>query len=123
MKVTNVRIMPLKNGTGATKGYASITLDEVFAVNDIRVMEGQKGLFISMPNRKGKDKDGNEKYFDIAFPVNADLRKEINDAIIAKYNEVIGDSGQASQPAQTQQTAPATAPADEGDPFSGLAGW
>lgn len=122
MKVTNVRIMPLKNGTGATKGYASITLDEVFAVNDIRVMEGQKGLFISMPNRKGKDKDGNEKYFDIAFPVNADLRKEINDAIIAKYDETVG-GGQASQPAQAQQAAPATAPADEGDPFSGLAGW
>ena len=72
-----------------------------------------------MPNRKGKDKDGNEKYFDIAFPVNADLRKEINDAIIAKYNEAVSDSGQASQPAQAQQAAPA--PADEGDPFSGLA--
>ena len=114
MKVTNVRVMPLKNGTGATKGYASITLDEAFAVNDIRVMEGKNGLFIAMPNRKGKDKDGNEKYFDIAFPTTAELRKNISDAIINKFNETV--SGQTA--AQSQQAPVSDAPADEADPQS-----
>ena len=66
MKVSEVRIIPVKSGNGSTKAYASINLDGVFAVNDIRVVEGKKGLFISLPNRKGKDKDGNEKYYDIA---------------------------------------------------------
>ena len=82
MKVSEVRIIPVKSGNGSTKAYASINLDGVFAVNDIRVVEGKKGLFISLPNRKGKDKDGNEKYYDIAFPTTAELRKEISDAVL-----------------------------------------
>ena len=47
MKVSEVRIIPVKSGNGSTKAYASINLDGVFAVNDIRVVEGKKGLFIS----------------------------------------------------------------------------
>lgn len=116
MKVTEVRITPVKSGNGSTKAYASINLDGVFAVNDIRVIEGKKGLFISLPNRKGKDKDGNEKYYDIAFPTTAELRKEISDAVIAKYNET-------SQSQPQPNTDGASQPADEDDPFSGVAGW
>ena len=58
MKVSEVRIIPVKSGNGSTKAYASINLDGVFAVNDIRVVEGKKGLFISLPNRKGWIDDG-----------------------------------------------------------------
>ena len=117
MKVTEVRIMPVKSGNGATKAYASINLDGVFAVGDIRVVEGKKGLFIAFPNRKGKDKDGNEKYYDIAFPTTAELRKEINDAVIAKYNETV------SQPQTQPDAGAASQPADEDDPFKGLQRW
>ena len=118
MKVSEVRIIPVKSGNGSTKAYASINLDGVFAVNDIRVVEGNKGLFISLPNRKGKDKDGNEKYYDIAFPTTAELRKEISDAVIAKYNET---SQSQSQPQSNADGASQLA--DEDDPFSGVAGW
>lgn len=124
MKVTETRIMPVKSGNGSTKAYASINLDGVFAVSDIRVIEGKKGLFISFPNRKGKDKDGNEKYYDIAFPTTAELRKEISDAVIAKYNETVAqpqtqpDAGTASRPADDNPFS-----GNEDDPFSGVSGW
>lgn len=116
MKVSEVRIMPVKSGNGSTKAYVSITLDDVFAVNDIRIVEGKKGLFVALPNRKGKDKDGKEKYYDICNPTTAELRKEINDAVIAKYNETLQSQPQSN-------TDGASQPADEDDPFSGVAGW
>lgn len=117
MKVTKVRIMPVKSGNGSAKAYASITLDDVFAVNDIRIVEGKNGLFVAFPNRKGKDKDGNEKYYDICNPTTAELRKEINDAVMAKYNETV------SQPQTQPNAGAASQPADEEDPFTGLQGW
>lgn len=119
MRVTEVRVNVAKNGTSTLKAYASINLDGVFAVNNLTVKEGRNGLFVSMPQRKGKDKDGNDKYFDIAFPVTAELRKEISDAVIAEYNEVAGvDTGTtSSDPVQNT-------PTDEDDPFAGLQqGW
>lgn len=117
MKVTEVRIMPVKSGNGSAKAYASITLDGVFAVNDIRIVDGKNGLFVALPNRKGKDKDGNEKYYDVCNPTTAELRKEVNEAVIAKYNETVAQS-------QPQPDAGAASqPADEDDPFSGVAGW
>ena len=61
-------------------------------------------------------KDGNEKYYDIAFPTTAELRKEISDAVIAKYNETLQSQPQSNADGASQ-------PADDDDPFSGVAGW
>lgn len=124
MKITKVTIMPVKSDNISTKAYASITLDGVFAVNDIRIMDGKNGLFVAFPNKKGKDKDGKEKYYDICNPTTAELRKEINDAVIAKYNETVAqpqtqpDAGTASRPADDNPFS-----GDEDDPFKGLRGW
>ena len=119
MKVTEVRIMPVKSGNGSAKAYASIILDGVFAVNDIRIVDGKNGLFVALPNRKGKDKDGKEKYYDICNPTTAELRKEINEAVIAKYNETVSQPQPQTQP----DAGAASQPADEDDPFKGLQGW
>lgn len=81
-------------------------------------LRGRRDYLFPLPNRKGKDKDGNEKYYDIAFPTTAELRKEISDAVIAKYNET---SQSQSQPQSNADGASQLA--DEDDPFSGVAGW
>lgn len=73
-------------GKGNLKANATVTLDGMFAVNGITVVEGKNGLFISMPQRS-YEKDGQKQYKDIFFPVSADARKEIQDAVLAAYEE------------------------------------
>ena len=64
------------------KGIASILLDDSFAVHDIRIIQGDNGLFIAMPSRK----TATGGYRDIAHPINPDVRKMLEDAIITEYN-------------------------------------
>ena len=114
MKVTDVKFYKSKKG-GNTVGIASITFDSEFVVDNIAVIEGKNGRFISFPKRKGKDKNGSEKYFDVAFPISAEKRKEITDVVLAKVEE--------SETPATPDPAPAAAsgePApEEEDPFGG----
>lgn len=88
MNITDVRVRPVeKEGTNKMKAVASITIDGDFVVHDIKVIESEKGLFIAMPSKK----DGNGEFKDIAHPINTGTRQKIQDAIIAKYEEVIQD--------------------------------
>lgn len=80
MQVTDVRIRRLER-VGKIKAVASITLDNVFVVHDIKVIQGDKGLFIAMPSRKSA---GGE-YRDIAHPINSDAREFIQKAILKNY--------------------------------------
>ena len=64
------------------KGIASILLDDCFAIHDIRIIEGDKGLFIAMPSRKTP----NGEYRDIAHPITPECRKMFEDAILEEYN-------------------------------------
>ena len=70
------------------KAVASITINGEFVVHDIKVIEGDKGYFVAMPSKK----DGNGDYKDIAHPINTATRKTIQDAVLAKYNEVVEDT-------------------------------
>lgn len=88
MNITDVRIRPVEKTEGKMKAVASITINGEFVVHDIKVIEGDKGYFIAMPSKK----DGNGDYKDIAHPINTATRKCIQDAVIAKYNEVVGDT-------------------------------
>ena len=65
------------------RGMASITIDDVFVIHDIKVIEGDKGLFIAMPSRKAKDGE----YRDIAHPINSGTRNEIQTLILKAYDE------------------------------------
>ena len=65
------------------KGIASVVLDNSFAVHDIRIIEGENSLFIAMPSRKTATGD----YRDIAHPINQDVRKMFEDAILEEYNK------------------------------------
>lgn len=82
MEITNVTIYPYKKAKKSNlKAFVSIELDECFAVTGIKVMDGRKGLFVSMPSNEGSDGE----YFDIVFPVTKKFRTELNDAILTAY--------------------------------------
>lgn len=83
MKITDIRIRLITNEDSKLKAVASITIEDCFVVHDIKVLEGNQGYFISMPNRKNPD--GN--YRDVAHPINTPTREEINKLILAKYEE------------------------------------
>ncbi len=80
MQITDVRIRRVEK-TGKMKAVVSITIDGEFVVHDIKVIEGEKGLFIAMPSRKAVDGE----YRDIAHPINSDTRDRIQDLILEKY--------------------------------------
>ncbi len=82
VKVTEVKIIKL-NETMRAKAMASVVLNDCICINDIRVLEGKEGLFISMPSRK----KGNGQFKDIVHPINADTREKIQKAILEEYNK------------------------------------
>ena len=84
MRITDVRIRKVEK-EGKMKAVVSITIDEEFVVHDIKIIEGEKGLFIAMPSRKAADGE----YRDIAHPINSDTRDSIQRLILDKYQETI----------------------------------
>ena len=84
MKITDVRIRKVAKD-GKMKAVVSITLDGEFVVHDIKVIEGEKGLFIAMPSRKASDGE----YRDIAHPINSGTREHMQTLILTKYEETI----------------------------------
>lgn len=83
MQITDVRIRRVTKDDGKMKAFVSITIDDQFVVHDIKVIEGEKGLFIAMPSRKTADGE----YRDIAHPINSETRVQIQDIILKKYLE------------------------------------
>ena len=84
MQITDVRVRKVAK-EGKLKAIVSITLDEEFVVHDIKVIEGEKGLFIAMPSKKSADGE----YRDIAHPINSETRERIQSTILNKYEEAI----------------------------------
>ena len=84
MKITDVRIRKVEK-EGKMKAVVSITIDEEFVVHDIKIIEGEKGLFIAMPSRKAADGE----YRDIAHPINSDTRDRIQKLLVAKSQETV----------------------------------
>ena len=84
MNITDVRVRKVSK-EGKMKAVVSSTIDDEFVVHDIKVIEGEKGLFIAMPSRKAADGE----YRDIAHPINSDTRSEIQDIILTRYEETV----------------------------------
>lgn len=72
------------------KAVVSITLDDEFVIHDIKVIEGDQGLFIAMPSRRASDGE----YRDIAHPINSETRKKVQDIILEKYQMVLDEEAQ-----------------------------
>lgn len=84
MTITEVKVYPVDEG-GRLKAYATIVFDNVFIVRDLKVIEGDKGLFVSMPSRRKKD----GSFRDIAHPLNSDMRNDVEKTVIEEYNKTI----------------------------------
>ena len=84
MQITDVRIRKISK-EGKMKAIVSITLDGEFVVHDIKVIEGEKGLFIAMPSRRA----GDGEYRDIAHPINSQTREMIQNIILERYEAVL----------------------------------
>lgn len=86
MQITDVRVRRL-NGDGKMKAIVSITFDDEFVVHDIKVIEGQNGLFIAMPSRRMGDGD----FRDIAHPLISETRNKIKDAVLDAYEKALAE--------------------------------
>ncbi|MDD7718703.1 MAG: septation regulator SpoVG [Eubacteriaceae bacterium] len=84
MEITDVRIRRVSD-EGKMKAVASVTFDSEFVVHDIKIIDGQNGLFVAMPSRKIGEGD----YRDIAHPLLSETRTKIKNAIFAEYNRVL----------------------------------
>ena len=84
MKITEVKIYPARESGTRLKAYATIVFENAFIVRDLKVIEGVRGLFVSMPSRRRKD----GSFRDIAHPLNGDTRKHIEDSIIKEYESL-----------------------------------
>jgi len=83
MRITKVKVY-LAKAAGRLKAYAVIVLEDCFIVRDLKIIEGDKGLFVSMPSRRRGD-----KFKDIAHPVNSQTRTLIEDIVIGEYKKVV----------------------------------
>ena len=86
MQITDIRVRKVDN-EGKLKATASITIDEVFVVHDIKIIEGAKGMFVAMPSRKGADGE----YKDIANPINTETRNNLQKIILEKYESTLDE--------------------------------
>ena len=87
MNITDVRVRKVDK-EGKMKAVVSITIDQEFVIHDIKVIEGEKGLFIAMPSRKASDGE----YRDIAHPINSDTRENIQKIILESYEKSLSES-------------------------------
>lgn len=81
MKITDVRIFPVDDKK--LRAFVSVIFDSCFLVSDIKIIDGAKGLFLSMPSKKRRD----GTFKDVAHPLNVETRKLMEDAIFAKFRE------------------------------------
>lgn len=86
MNITDVRVRKVTK-EGKMKAVVSVTLDDEFVVHDIKVIDGDKGLFIAMPSRKSAEGE----YKDIAHPINSSTREQLQNIIIDAYEKALAE--------------------------------
>ncbi len=85
MEITSVSVRKTEKADSRLRGIANVVIDDGFAVHDIRIIEGDNGLFIAMPSRK----TSTGTYKDVAHPITPEVRKQFQDAILDEYNKVL----------------------------------
>lgn len=83
MKITSINVRKEEKENSRMRGKASVTIDDCFVIHDIRIIEGNDGLFIAMPSRQ----KANGEYRDVAHPINQETRKMFQDEILKAYKE------------------------------------
>lgn len=88
MEITEVKVFPVDDG-GRLKAYATLVFDDCFIIRDLKVIQGDQALFVSMPSRRKKD----GSFRDIVHPLNAEMRSKVEESIIREYTNVESSSG------------------------------
>lgn len=88
MEITEVKVFPIQEEK--LKAFVSVVFDQCFMINDIKIIQGRDGLFISMPSRKKK----NGEFKDVAHPLNNETRRMIEEKILAEYDRVLAERGE-----------------------------
>lgn len=88
MEVTDVRIRRLNGSEGKMRAICSVTLDNEFVVHEVRIVDGQNGLFVAMPSRKTQDGE----FRDIAHPITPAARSKIQEAVLRVYREQVAQT-------------------------------
>ena len=92
MKITDIRVRKVAK-QGKMRAIVSVTFDNEFVVHDIKVIEGERGLFIAMPSKKSSDGE----YRDIAHPINSEMRGVLQSAILEAYDKAAPEEDAADQ--------------------------
>ena len=87
MEITDVRIRLNEKSDNKLRAVAAITIDNCFAIHDIKIIEGQEEVFIAMPSKKAAD----GTYKDIAHPINTETRKYVSDKVLTAYKQALAD--------------------------------
>src|SRR5215216_4190834 len=103
MEITEVKVFPIQEEK--LKAFVSVVFDHCFMINDIKIIQGRDGLFISMPSRKKK----NGEFKDVAHPLNNETRRMIEDKVLAEYDRVREERGEP--PAERGERAARPQPA------------
>jgi stage V sporulation protein G len=105
MNITDVRLRTVKNENEVKlKAYADITLDGSFVIHGLKVIDGQKGMFVAMPSRKMP----NGEFKDIAHPITPELRRVLTEIVIKKYDETIAALAHEEEPEEVVETTEET---------------
>lgn len=88
---TKITVRPFSSKNTSTVAFVDLELDECLVVKGITLIEGREPdkYFLGFPSKKGKDKDGNEKYFNTVFPITKEYREQLTKAVIKKYKETV----------------------------------
>jgi len=89
--ITEVRVHPLR-GVGRIRALASVTLDSEFVIHDLRIIEGDNGLFVAMPARRNASGD----YYDVAHPITAEARAQLQSAVLEAFERTVAAEAPAS---------------------------
>lgn len=100
MQITEVRVFPVDEEK--LKAYVTITIDDCFVVRDLKIINGNNGLFVAMPSKKRKD----GSFRDTAHPVNNETRKMIEEKVLSAYEHELKNPGSTRKSAEGEDDAP-----------------
>lgn len=110
MEITDVRLRKIET-EGKLRAYVSITFDDSFVVHDLRVIDGNKGMFVAMPSKRLPNGD----HKDIAHPINTEIREKIQNAVLDVYNRELEEAPQPKVEPKVEETVEETATEEEGE--------
>lgn len=89
MEITEVKVYPVRKLDDKLKAFVTIVLDDCFVIRDLKIINGNTGLFVAMPSRKKTD----GTYADIAHPLNSNMRQKMEEVVLGEYKRILEEQG------------------------------